>query len=215
MVGGRFIFLGPPGAGKGTQAARLAKELQIPHISTGEILRSAVREGTELGTVAKGYMDRGELVPDEVVAGVVADRLTSDDCEVGYLLDGFPRTLAQARALEQRTGGDVGQVVYFELAEEAVVERLTGRRTCPSCGENFHVKFLIPQTDGKCDKCGSALIQRSDDTEVTVLERLRVYREQTGDLVGYYQDRKLLTTVSASGAPNEVYASLQAAIAKE
>ncbi len=160
-------------------------------------------------------MDRGELVPDEVVAGVVADRLTSDDCEVGYLLDGFPRTLAQARALEQRTGGDVGQVVYFELAEEAVVERLTGRRTCPSCGENFHVKFLIPQTDGKCDKCGSALIQRSDDTEVTVLERLRVYREQTGDLVGYYQDRKLLTTVSASGAPNEVYASLQAAIAKE
>ncbi len=215
MVGGRFIFLGPPGAGKGTQAARLAKELEIPHISTGEILRSAVREGTELGTVAKGYMDRGELVPDEVVAGVVADRLTSDDCETGYLLDGFPRTLAQARALEQRTGGDVGQVVYFELAEEAVVERLTGRRTCPSCGQNFHLKYLRPQTEGKCDKCGSALIQRSDDTEATVLERLRVYREQTGDLVGYYQDRSLLTTVSAADAPNEVYALLKSAIAKE
>ena len=215
MVSGRFIFLGPPGAGKGTQAVRLAKEQSIPHISTGEILRTAVREGTELGTVAKGYMDRGELVPDEVVAGVVADRLTSGDCEVGYLLDGFPRTLAQARALEQRTGGDVGRVVYFELSEEEVVERLTGRRTCPSCGQNFHVKYLPPQVEGKCDKCGAALIQRSDDTEETVLERLRVYREQTGDLVGYYQDRDLLTTVSAAGAPDEVYAALQTAIAKE
>jgi adenylate kinase len=215
MSGGRFVFLGPPGAGKGTQASRLAKELAIPHISTGEILRSAVRDGTELGTVAKGYMDRGELVPDEVVAGVVADRLTSDDCEVGYLLDGFPRTLAQARALEQRTGGDVGRVVYFELSEEEVVERLTGRRTCPSCGENFHVKYLPPQVEGRCDVCGAALIQRSDDTEATVLERLRVYREQTGDLVGYYQDRNLLTTVSAAGAPDAVYATLQSAIAKE
>jgi adenylate kinase len=215
MTGGRFIFLGPPGAGKGTQAVRLAKQFEIPHISTGEILRSAVRDGTELGTVAKGYMDRGELVPDEVVAGVVADRLTSDDCKVGYLLDGFPRTLAQARALEQRTGGDVGQVVYFELSEEEVVERLTGRRTCPSCGENFHVKYLPPQAEGKCDKCGNALIQRSDDTEDTVLERLRVYREQTGDLVGYYQEQSLLTTVSAAGAPDEVYATLQTAIAKE
>jgi adenylate kinase len=215
MAGGRFIFLGPPGAGKGTQAVRLAKELEIPHISTGEILRSAVREGTELGTVAKGYMDRGELVPDEVVAGVVADRLTSDDCEVGYLLDGFPRTLAQARALEQRTGGEVGRVVYFELSEEEVVERLTGRRTCPSCGENFHVKYLQPKAEGVCDKCGAALIQRSDDTEETVLERLRVYREQTGDLVGYYRDRGLLTTVSAAGSPAEVYGTLQTAIAKE
>ncbi len=215
MAGGRFIFLGPPGAGKGTQAVRLAKDLAIPHISTGEILRSAVRDGTELGTAAKGYMDRGELVPDEVVAGVVADRLTSDDCEAGYLLDGFPRTLAQARALEQRTGGNVGQVVYFELSEDEVVERLTGRRTCPSCGRNFHVKYLKPQTEGKCDTCGAALIQRSDDTEATVLERLRVYREQTGDLVGYYEERNLLTTVSAAGAPNDVYATLKTAIAKE
>jgi adenylate kinase len=215
MAGGRFIFLGPPGAGKGTQAVRLAEQFGIPHISTGEILRNAVRDGTELGTVAKGFMDRGELVPDEVVAGVVADRLTESDCETGYLLDGFPRTLAQARALEQRTGGDVGRVVYFELSEEEVVVRLTGRRTCPSCGENCHVKYLPPKIEGKCDKCGTALIQRSDDTEETVLERLRVYREQTGDLVGYYGDRKVLTKVSASGAPTEVYDALNRAIGRE
>lgn len=208
----RYIFLGPPGAGKGTQAAKLAVEVGIPHISTGEILRSAVREGTELGSVAKGYMDRGELVPDEVVAGVVADRLSSDDCGAGYLLDGFPRTLAQARALELRTGGDVGRVVYFELGEQEVVERLTGRRTCPACGENFHVKYLAPAREGHCDRCGGELIQRSDDTEATVLERLRVYHAQTGDLVGYYREKGCLLTVKASGAPADVYSALKAAL---
>lgn len=212
MSDNRYIFLGPPGAGKGTQAVKLAEEVEIPHISTGEILRSAVREGTELGSVAKGYMDRGELVPDEVVAGVVADRLSSDDCGAGYLLDGFPRTLAQARALEQRTGGDVGRVVYFELAEQEVIERLTGRRSCPACGENFHVKFLKPKREGHCDRCGGELIQRSDDTEETVRERLRVYHEQTGDLVGYYQERGCLLTVKASGAPADVYDSLKSAL---
>jgi len=215
MTAKRFIFLGPPGAGKGTQAGRLAEDFGIPHISTGEILRSAVREGTELGKVAKGHMDSGGLVPDDVVAGVVAERLTADDCREGYLLDGFPRTLPQAEALAGRTGGDVGMVVYFSLPAEEVVERLTGRRTCPECGENFHVKYLKPEVDGKCDRCGEALIQRSDDTEATVLERLRVYDEQTGDLVGYYRERGNLEEVPASGSPDEVYGLLKKTVDAE
>ena len=208
----RFIFLGPPGAGKGTQAVRLADEFEVPHISTGEILRNAVRDGTELGQTAKSYMDRGELVPDEVVAGVVAERLCGDDCATGCLLDGFPRTLPQARALEEKTVGEEYTVVYFSLSEDEVVVRLTGRRTCPSCAANFHVKYLPPKVEGKCDECGGDLVQRSDDTEETVLERLRVYGEQTGDLVGYYQKRGHLVEVSAAGVPEEVYARLKQAL---
>ncbi|MHC4473731.1 MAG: adenylate kinase [Planctomycetota bacterium] len=205
MASKRYIFLGPPGAGKGTQAVLLADKYQIPHISTGEILRSAVREGTELGVTAKQFMDRGDLVPDEVVAGVVAERLGEDDCKAGCLLDGFPRTLPQARALEERTVGEEYTVVYFGLPEEEVVVRLTGRRTCPNCAANFHVTYLPPKVEGKCDNCGHELVQRSDDTEETVLERLRVYREQTGDLVDYYRERGHLLEVPATGAPEEVY----------
>lgn len=204
----KFVFLGPPGAGKGTQAVRLAKKLAIPHISTGEILRAAVREGTELGRTAKSFMDRGELVPDDVVAGVVAERLAAGDCRDGYLLDGFPRTVPQADALARRTGGDPGLVVYFHLDEEEVVARLTGRRTCPECGENYHVKYLPPRVPGRCDRCGAELIQRSDDTEATVRERLRVYHEQTGELVDYYRVNGRLVEVDAAGAPDEVYERL-------
>jgi len=208
MAERRFIFLGPPGAGKGTQAVRLAEALGIPHISTGEILRGAVRDGTELGIEAKRYMDAGDLVPDEVVAGVVADRLASDECADGYLLDGFPRTLAQANELDGKTGGDPGRVVYFDVPEEAVVERLTGRRTCPECGANYHVAYLKPKKEGVCDQCGATLIQRSDDTEETVRERLRVYHEMTGDLVARYRESGNLLTIDASGPPDEVYEEL-------
>jgi adenylate kinase len=160
-------------------------------------------------------MDKGELVPDEVVAGVVAERLTEDDCKGGCLLDGFPRTLPQARALEERSAGEEYTVVYFGLPDEEVVVRLTGRRTCPTCAANFHVKYLPPRVEGKCDACGGELIQRSDDKEETVLERLRVYDEQTGELVGYYKGRGTLLDVPAAGSPDDVYARLKIALEEE
>jgi adenylate kinase len=194
----KLILLGPPGAGKGTQAKMLTDRLNIPQISTGDILRAAVKEGTPMGIKAKSFMDAGSLVPDEVVVGIVQERLQKEDCANGFILDGFPRTVAQADALKdtlRALGKDVDAVISLEVDVEALVERLTGRRTCKVCGKGYHIKFDPPRVDGKCDLCGGELFQRDDDREETIRKRLEVYRQQTSPLVSYYQNDGLLTRI--------------------
>ena len=194
----KLILLGPPGAGKGTQAKMLTDRFGIPQISTGDILRSAVKEGTPMGVKAKAYMDAGGLVPDEVVVGIVRERLQRGDCAGGFILDGFPRTVAQADALKetlQQLGKNLDAVISLEVDVEALVERLTGRRTCKTCGRGYHVKFDPPTVAGTCDTCGGALIQRDDDQEETIRKRLEVYHQQTAPLVAYYRTDGLLTSV--------------------
>lgn len=194
----KLILLGPPGAGKGTQAKMLTERFEIPQISTGDILRSSVREGTPMGLKAKGFMDAGALVPDDVVVGIVRERLQLPDCSHGFILDGFPRTVAQADALADTLsalGKDLDAVVSLEVDVEALVERLTGRRTCRQCGRGFHVKFDPPRHPGVCDGCGGELFQRDDDQEATIRKRLMVYSEQTAPLVTYYSQVDLLKTV--------------------
>lgn len=192
----KLILLGPPGAGKGTQAKMLTEQFSIPQISTGDILRAAVKEGTALGLKAKEYMDAGGLVPDEVVIGIVAERLLEADCSKGFILDGFPRTVAQADALQGNLGEmnkRLDRVISLEVDAEALVERLTGRRTCKDCGRGFHIKFDPPKAEQICDSCGGPLIQRDDDREETIRKRLDVYAEQTTPLTGYYRETGLLT----------------------
>ena len=204
----RLILLGPPGAGKGTQAKRLIERYGIPQISTGDILRAAVREGTELGKTAKQYMDAGKLVPDEVVIGIIEERLKEPDCAKGYILDGFPRTVAQADALTEvlaRMGQSIDHVVSIEVPDEELVERLTGRRTCRNCGAMYHVKFSPPKKPGVCDKCGGELFQRDDDKEETIRARLKVYQDQTAPLIAYYEKAGLLRRVSGVGTVDEIY----------
>jgi adenylate kinase len=203
----RVILLGPPGAGKGTQATRIAERYGIPHISTGDILRANVREGTALGQEAKRYMDAGDLVPDEVILGMVADRLEQPDAEGGFLFDGFPRTVPQAEALERMLidrGTPLDAVLRLAVPQDEVVRRLTGRRTCAGCGRIFHEVFDPPTEPGRCDDCGGELTQRDDDTEEVVLNRLEVYRNQTQPLEHFYWERGLLRDVEAVGAPEEV-----------
>ena len=190
------IFLGPPGAGKGTQAVRVCERLGIPQISTGEILRQAIREQTPTGVQAKAFIDRGQLVPDEVVVAIVEERLKQPDCEKGYLLDGFPRTVPQAQALEKFAKIDA--VVDIDVADETLITRLSGRRVCPACGGTYHVLSLNGKTD--CEKCGAALIQRDDDKPETVLSRLKVYHAQTAPLIDFYSERGLLKTVDGAAA---------------
>jgi adenylate kinase len=204
----RVILLGPPGAGKGTQAARLAEALSIPHVSTGDILRANVRERTELGRAAKGYMDAGDLVPDDVIIGMIAGRLDEPDAQSGFLFDGFPRTVPQAEALESLLidrGTPLDVVLRLAVPEDEVLRRLTGRRTCGGCGRIYHLVFDPPASAGVCDDCGGALVQRDDDTEDVVLNRLEVYRAQTEPLEQFYWDRGLLRDVEAIGAVDEVY----------
>jgi adenylate kinase len=203
----RIILLGPPGAGKGTQASRIAETFGIPHISTGDILRANVREGTELGREAKRFMDAGDLVPDEVIIGMVGDRLGEPDASSGFLFDGFPRTVPQAEALEallveRATPLDV--VLRLAVPQDEVVARLTGRRTCAGCGRIFHLVFDPPREEGRCDDCGGELTQRDDDTEAVVLNRLEVYRMQTEPLEHFYWERGLLRDVEAVGPVDEV-----------
>ncbi len=208
----RIILLGPPGAGKGTQAARITDAYGIPHISTGDILRANVREGTDLGTQAKRYMDAGELVPDEVIIGMVGDRLNEPDARTGFLFDGFPRTVPQADALEQLlVDRETPLTVALRLAvaKAEVVERLTGRRTCEQCGRIFHLTYDPPSVDGRCDDCDGELAQRDDDREDVVLNRLEVYAAQTEPLEHFYWERGLLRDVEATGSPDEVFASAQ------
>ncbi len=203
----KLILLGPPGAGKGTQAKMLTERFGIPQISTGDILRGAVKDATPMGMKAKAYMDAGALVPDDVVVGIVQERLQQDDCGSGFILDGFPRTVPQADALKvtlQDLGKDLDAVISLEVDTEALVERLTGRRTCCNCGRGFHVKFDPPVSPGVCNACGGELIQREDDQEETIRKRLEVYREQTSPLIQYYREEGLLVEVDGMQDMNRV-----------
>ena len=190
----KLILLGAPGAGKGTQADILSQRLHIPTISTGNILRAAVKNGTPVGLKAKEYMDAGKLVPDEVIIGIVAERLNQSDCADGYILDGVPRTIAQAEALE-KAGITFDTVLSIEISDEAIVERMGGRRACPSCGATYHVTAAPPKTQGKCDKCGADLVLRDDDKPETVLNRLAVYHAETEPLKDFYAQRGNLKAV--------------------
>ncbi|MDE6261438.1 MAG: adenylate kinase [Oscillospiraceae bacterium] len=190
----KLIMLGAPGAGKGTQAAILSERLGIPTISTGNILRAAVKNGTPVGLQAKSYMDAGKLVPDEVIIGIIAERLAEDDCQGGFILDGVPRTIAQAEALEQ-AGVKFDCVLDIEVSDEEIVSRMSGRRACTACGATYHVKAAPPKTEGVCDACGGKLVQRDDDKPETVQSRLTVYHAQTEPLKDFYAQRGVLKTV--------------------
>jgi adenylate kinase len=203
----RLVLVGPPGAGKGTQAQFIASHFAVPKISTGDIFRTNVSDGTDLGLEARKYMDAGDLVPDEVTIGMVKDRLSHDDTSEGFLLDGFPRTVQQAVVLDDMlAANDVGLDVVLELVvdDEEVVRRLSGRRTCRRCGHVWHLDFDPPATDGVCDRCGGELFQRDDDSELTIRHRLEVYADQTSPLIGYYGDRGLLSGVDATGPVEDV-----------
>jgi len=203
----RIILLGPPGAGKGTQAVRLVEQWGIPHISTGDILRANVRAGTPLGAEAKRFMDAGDLVPDEVIIGMVGDRLSEPDTEAGFLFDGFPRTVPQAKALEaliNERDTPIDVVLRLVVDHDDVVERLTGRRTCAGCGRIFHVVTDPPSAEGRCDDCGGEIVQRDDDREEVVLNRLEVHRTQTAPLEQFYWERGLLRDIRAVGSVDEV-----------
>jgi len=203
----RLILLGPPGAGKGTQAKLLTDKLGIPQVSTGDMLRQAVADGTELGRKAKSFMNQGALVPDEVVIGIIEERLRKSDCTRGYILDGFPRTLPQAEALSRVLtclSGSLDRVLSVEVPEEDLVKRLSGRRVCRGCGYMFHVATHPPGQMGVCDKCGDTLYQRDDDKEETIRHRLRVYREQTEPLIAYYDRMGLLRRIDGRGTIEEI-----------
>jgi adenylate kinase len=196
----RVVFLGPPGAGKGTQAESICKKKGIPHISSGNLLREAVEAGTETGKKARNYIEKGQLVPDKIVIDLIKERILKEDCDGGYILDGFPRTLAQAEILDVMLadlGSKLDSVFYFSVSEENVVKRLSGRRICANCGANYHVTYVPSARDGQCDKCGGVLNQRADDKPETVLERLKVYREQTESLIDYYRRNNLLKEIAS------------------
>ncbi|MBQ9308677.1 MAG: adenylate kinase [Clostridia bacterium] len=199
-----IIFLGPPGAGKGTQAQRICDELGIPQISTGDILRRAVKDETPVGLKAKEYMEAGKLVPDEILVEIIRDRLAQDDCKTGYILDGFPRTVPQAEALEKIA--DIDVVVELAVDDEALIRRLSGRRVCLKCGATYHVSTLGDKTT--CDKCGETLIQRKDDNADTVKNRLEVYHNQTAPLISFYSGKGLLKSFDGMQDINAVYASI-------
>jgi adenylate kinase len=207
------ILLGAPGAGKGTQAERISARFGLPHISTGDMLRAAVAQGTEMGLAAKEFMDAGALVPDDVVIGVVRDRLAESDAVEGFLLDGFPRTIEQAESLDAmltEAGRSVTEVLLLVVPETELVDRLAGRRLCKSCGKGYHVRFDPPRQEGVCDACDGELYQRDDDNETTVRNRLVVYRRQTEPLVDYYERRGVLKRIVGSGmTPNEVFGSIE------
>ncbi|MGN0768587.1 MAG: adenylate kinase [Christensenellales bacterium] len=195
----RLILLGAPGAGKGSQATKIAKEYGVAHISTGDALRANIKEGTELGKFAKSFIDKGQLVPDEVVVGIVADRIAKDDCKNGFLLDGFPRTVAQAEALEKLT--DIDVVINIDVDFDVITGRISGRRMC-ACGESYHISTYQSDT---CAKCGGNLYQRADDNEETVKNRLEVYRSQTAPLIDFYAARNKLVTVDGNKSIDAVY----------
>ena len=210
-----LIFLGPPGAGKGTLSDPLMKAENLAHISTGDILRAEIKNGTDLGKTAKTYMDQGKLVPDEIVADMVGKRLAEDDCKNGFILDGFPRTVPQAELLEQvmeKINMKLDAVVLFDAPEDLLLQRLTARLTCRSCGASFNKLFALPKVDGVCDHCQGELYQRSDDSMETAQNRLKVYHEQTSPLIEFYIGRNLLSKIDSSLPKAEGYAALQAVL---
>jgi adenylate kinase len=211
----RVAFLGPPGAGKGTQARDLAQEWRVLHLATGDMLREAVAAGSPLGREAKGYMDQGALVPDDVIIRMMGERLGKADAARGFILDGFPRTIAQADALAKLLK-DLGQsldtVVYFDVSEPELLRRLTGRRVCRACGHTYHLVSSPPKRAGVCDACGGELYQRDDDTEATVRKRLEVYQRQTAPLLDYYRQRNLLATVTGEGSLTAIRDAIRAVV---
>jgi adenylate kinase len=215
----RIVLVGPPGAGKGTQAAYLAENLSIPHISTGDLFRANISKKTELGKLAKSYMDKGELVPDEVTIAMAKDRMEQSDAERGFLLDGFPRNVSQAEALDvtlQEESMSLDAVLDLEVPEEEVVKRIAGRRICRNDSSHvFHVTYKQPKQDGVCDACGGELYQRDDDSEETVRKRLEVYHTQTEPIIDYYKTQGLVVTISALGKVDEVTARAMAALPRQ
>ncbi len=207
----KIIMLGAPGAGKGTQAKMIAERYQIPHISTGDIFRANIKEGTELGQKAKSFMDQGLLVPDELTCDLVVDRIAKDDCARGYILDGFPRTIPQAEALEkalEKMGTAIDYAIDVDVPDENIVGRMGGRRACVGCGATYHVVFNAPKVDGVCDHCGEKLVLRDDDKPETVQKRLNVYHEQTQPLIDFYQAKGVLRTVDGTVDMNDVFAAI-------
>ncbi len=207
----KIIMLGAPGAGKGTQAKMLAEKYGIPHISTGDIFRANIKNGTELGAKAKEYMDKGLLVPDELVVDLIMDRFKADDCSKGYILDGFPRTIPQAEALDkalQAAGESIDYAINVEVPDENIVNRMSGRRACVGCGATYHIKYNPTKVEGKCDACGAELILRDDDKPETVLNRLKVYHDQTQPLIDYYNKKNVLKEVDGTVDMKDVFDSI-------
>ena len=207
----KIIMLGAPGAGKGTQAKKIAEKYQIPHISTGDIFRANIKNGTELGKKAKTYMDQGLLVPDELTVDLVIDRVNQEDCKNGYILDGFPRTIPQAESLDAalaKMGQKVDYAINVEVPDENIINRMSGRRACVGCGATYHIKYNPPKTEGICDACGEKLILRDDDKPETVQKRLGVYHDQTQPLIDYYTKENILHTVDGTQDMEKVFADI-------
>ena len=211
----KIVMLGAPGAGKGTQAVNIAKEFGIPHISTGDIFRANIKNETELGMKAKSYMDKGALVPDDITIGMLLDRIVDNDCRNGFVLDGFPRTIPQAESLKAALSlqdAHIDHAVDIEVPDEVITKRMGGRRSCPKCGGTYHIVFNAPKTEGICDNCGTALVQRADDKPETVLERLKTYHEQTQPLIDFYKKEGVLTEVDGTKKPDEVLRDILGAL---
>ncbi len=212
-----LVLLGPPGAGKGTQGAKIVQRCRVPKISTGEIFRDLAAAGTPLGLEARSYWIQGKLVPDNIVVDLVRERVSCDDCNNGFILDGFPRTVTQADILENLLAGmnrNMSGVLDFAVDADALVHRLSGRRTCPNCSATYHLTAQPPRTDGHCDHCGSALVQRKDDTPDSIRVRLQEYAAKTAPLLAYYTERGLLHRIDANGTPEEIFAGLESALVR-
>lgn len=208
-----LIMLGPPGSGKGTQAKLLEKSLHLPHISTGDLLRDHIRRDTDLGKLAQSYMDKGNLVPDNLILDMLFERVSHEDCSKGYILDGFPRTIPQAEAFQKRLEEKTSPIVVsLELSDEKILERLTKRVVCESCGTSYHLIYSPPKEKGKCDKCAGTLVQRPDDTEEVIRKRLKVYSDQTAPLISFYSKQNLLHTVDCSSRQDEVFCEISSII---
>lgn len=209
----KIIMLGAPGAGKGTQAKLIAEKYNVPHISTGDIFRANIKNGTALGMEAKQYMDKGMLVPDELTVRILLDRVAQEDCKAGYVLDGFPRTIPQAEVLEnelRRLGEKIDWAIDVDVPDENIIRRMSGRRACLSCGATYHMEYIPPRKEGVCDACGAALVLRDDDQAETVRKRLDVYHEQTQPLIDFYTDRNILKTVDGTLSMDDVFAAIVA-----
>lgn len=213
----KIIMLGAPGAGKGSQASRIAKEYQLPHISTGDIFRANLKEETELGKRAKSFMDKGELVPDDITIAMLLERIHKEDCKNGYILDGFPRTIPQAEALKEalaKKDEKIDLALDVEASDELIIKRMAGRRTCPACGAIYHIVTLPPKTEGICDRCGADLIQRKDDNEETVKNRLKIYHEVTEPLISYYKKEGILEEIDGAEELDKVFEKVKRIIHK-